>query len=152
MLSMDTNILLYAYNRDCSEHAAATTFLVECASRNDVAICELVLVELYQLLRNPAVLERPLGAPDAAEVCQAFRRNPRWALIENAPVMNRVWEFAGQPGVARRRMFDARLGFTLRHHGIDEFATRNTKDFDGIGFERVWDPIAEAPTASEPFL
>jgi uncharacterized protein len=147
MLSIDTNILLYAYNRDCSEHAAATAFLIECARRSDVAICELVLVELYQLLRNPAVLERPLSAPDAADVCQAFRRNPRWALIENAPVMNRVWEFAGQPGVARRRMLDARLGFTLRHHGVSEFATRNTKDFDGIGFERVWDPIAEGTDA-----
>ena len=143
MLSIDTNIFLYAYNRDCGEHTAAIAFLAECASRNDVAVCELVLVELYQLLRNPAVLKRPLDAPDAAEVCQAFRHNPRWAVIESAPLMNRVWEFAGQPVIARRRMFDARLGFTLRHHGVDEFATRNTKDFDGIGFERVWDPIAE---------
>ena len=41
-------------------------------------------------------------------------------------------------------MFDARLGFTLRHHGVREFATRNIKDFDGIGFGRVWDPIAGA--------
>jgi predicted nucleic acid-binding protein len=108
-----------------------------------VAICELVLMELYQLLRNAAVLKRPLDAPGAAEVCQAFRRNPRWALIENAPVMDQVWTFAGQPGVTRRRLFDARLGFTLRHHGVGELATRNTKDFDGIGFERVWDPIAD---------
>lgn len=143
MLSIDTNILLYAYNQDCDEYDTATAFLVECANRSDVAICELVLVELYQLLRNPAVLQRPLDAPDAAEVCQAYRRNPRWALIENAPVMDRVWTFAGQPGVARRRLFDARLGFTLRHHGVREFATRNINDFDGIGLERVWDPIAK---------
>jgi toxin-antitoxin system PIN domain toxin len=143
MLSIDTNILLFAYNQDCDEHGAATAFLVHCSRRDDVAICELVLMELYQLLRNAAVLKRPLDAPDAAEVCQAFRRNPRWALIENAPVMDQVWTFAGQPGVARRRLFDARLGFTLRHHGVSELATRNTKDFDGIGFERVWDPIID---------
>jgi toxin-antitoxin system PIN domain toxin len=142
MLSIDTNILLYAYNQDCDEYDAASAFLVECSHRSDVAICELVLVELHPLLRNPAVLQRPLDAPTAAEVCQAYRRNPRWALIENAPVMDRVWTFAGQPGVARRRLFDARLGFTLRHHGIREFATRNINDFDGIGFERVWDPVA----------
>ncbi|HEY8471997.1 MAG TPA: TA system VapC family ribonuclease toxin [Natronosporangium sp.] len=143
MLSIDTNILLYASNQDCAENAAATAFLAECAHRNDVAICELVLVELYQLLRNPAVLERPLSAPDAVEICQAYRRNPRWALIENAPVMDKVWDFAGEPGVARRRLFDVRLALTLRHHGVDEFATRNTKDFDGLGFRRVWDPIAQ---------
>lgn len=141
MLSIDTNILLYAQNQDCPEHRAAAAFLTQCSGRDDVAICELVLVELYQLLRNPAVFERPLDAPAAAGVCQAFRRNPHWALIENAPVMDKVWTFAAQPGVARRRLFDVRLGYTLRHHGVRELATRNVKDFDGLGFERVWDPI-----------
>jgi predicted nucleic acid-binding protein len=30
---------------------------------------------------------------------------------------------------------------TLRHHGVDEFATRNINDFKDFGFSRVWDPI-----------
>lgn len=83
MLSIDTNVLLYAQNQDCSEHDAATAFLVDCAGRTDVAVCELVLMELYQLLRNPTVMARPLDGPEAATVCQTFRRNRRWALIEN---------------------------------------------------------------------
>jgi uncharacterized protein len=141
MISIDTNILLYAQNQDCAEHEQAAAFLAECGRRDDVAICELVLVELYQLLRNQALLNRPLDADEAAEVCQVFRRNPRWALIENAPVMGKVWTFAAVRGVARRRLFDARLAFTLRHHGVRELATRNTKDFDGFGFDRIWDPI-----------
>lgn len=141
MLSIDTNVLLYAQNQDCVEHAAAAAFLAECAQRGDVAVCELVLMELYQLLRNPAVLIRPLDGPEAAEVCQAFRRNPRWALLENAPVMNEVWALAATSGIARRRLFDARLALTLRHHGVDEFATRNINDFNDFGFKRVWDPI-----------
>lgn len=141
MLSIDTNVLLYAQNQDCPEHDAASAFLIECADRDDVALCELVLIELYQLLRNPAVVTRPLDAPEAAEVCQTFRRNRRWALIENAPVINDVWALAATPGIARRRLFDARLALTLRHHGVDEFATRNIKDFEDFGFSRVWDPI-----------
>ena len=144
MLSIDTNVLLYAQNQDCPEHDAAVAFLVDCADRDDVAICELVLLELYQLLRNPAVVTRPLEAPEAAEVCQTFRRNRRWALIENAPVMNDVWVLAATPGIARRRLFDARLALTLRHHGVDEFATRNVNDFPDFGFSRVWDPITTA--------
>jgi predicted nucleic acid-binding protein len=72
-----------------------------------------------------------------------LRANPRWALIETAPVMEKVWTIAAQPGIARRRAFDARLAFTLRHHGVQRFATRNVKDFDGFGFERVWDPLTE---------
>lgn len=141
VLSIDTNVLLYAQNQDCPENKAAAAFLVECADRTDVAVCELVLMELYQLLRNPSVLMRPLDGAEAAEVCQTFRRNPRWAVIENAPVMNDVWVLAATPGIARRRLFDARLALTLRHHGVDEFATRNINDFSDFGFSRVWDPI-----------
>lgn len=141
MLSIDTNILLYAQNQDCAEHWAASKFLQDCADRDDVAICELVLMELYQLLRNPVVLEHPLAPLEAVEVCQDFRSNPRWALIESAPVMNQVWAFAARSEIARRRVFDARIAFTLRHHGVRAFATRNLKHFEGFGFDNVWDPI-----------
>src|SRR6056297_2244833 len=144
MLSLDTNILLYAQNRDCAEHAAAREFVEACIARDDISICELVLLELYQLLRNPAVLSAPLSASDAAAVCATWRDNPRWALIENAPVMDKVWTVARRPDIARRAVFDARIAFTLRHHGITEFATRNTADFEAFGFTRLINPIDRA--------
>lgn len=56
MISIDTNILLYAQNTDCPEHQRAFRFVSECGAREDVVMCELVLVELYLLLRNPAVV------------------------------------------------------------------------------------------------
>lgn len=143
MISVDTNILLYAYNQDCPEHGAAAGLLTHLSTRDDVAICELVLVELYQLVRNPAVLREPLDAPAAASLCQAFRGNPRWAVLDCAPIMEKLWSFAAKSGVARRRLFDARLAFSLRHHGVQDFATRNVKDFQGFGFDRVWDPVVD---------
>jgi uncharacterized protein len=141
LLSIDTNILLYAQNRNCPEHQQARAFIEQCVAREDVAICELVLVELYQLLRNPAVLASPLNAPNAASVCMAWRNNPRWALIENAPVMQKIWHIAQRPGIARRAVFDARIALTLRHHGVTDFATRNISDFEGFGFTHLINPI-----------
>jgi uncharacterized protein len=55
--------------------------------------------------------------------------------------MEAVWEFAQQPDFAFRRIIDARLALTLRHHGVDEFATANVKDFQGFGFRSVWNPV-----------
>jgi toxin-antitoxin system PIN domain toxin len=141
VISIDTNLLLYSLNRDCPEHGAARAFVENCAGRADVAIAELVLVELYVLLRNPAVVRRPLEAAEASALCQAFRRHPRWALVDTAAVMDRVWEAAARPGVARRHVFDARLAHTLLDSGVKEFATRNLRDFEGFGFERVFDPL-----------
>jgi toxin-antitoxin system PIN domain toxin len=145
VISIDTNILLYSLNRDCPEHGAARSFVEACAGRADVAIAELVLVDLYVLLRNPAVVRKPLDAEAAASLCQAFRRHPRWALVDEADVMDRVWSAAARPGVARRHVFDARLAHTLLDNGVHELATRNTRDFEGFGFERVFDPLRAAP-------
>jgi len=146
VISIDTNLLLYSLNRDCPEHGAARAFVEACAGRRDVAIAELVLVELYVLLRNPAVVRNPLDAGEAASLCQAFRRHPHWAVIETAAVMDRVWAAAARPGAARRHIFDARLAHTLLDNGVDELATRNTRDFEGFGFERVFDPLLAART------
>ena len=142
MLSIDTNILLYAQNADCTEHRRAYEFVTTCADREDVAICELVLVELYLLLRNPAVVSRPLASHAAVRVCRSYRLNPRWRVSENAPVMEEVWRCAAEGNFARRRIVDARLALTLRHHEVTEMATANVKDFAGFGFDRVWDPLA----------
>lgn len=144
LISLDTNLLLYAFNEDCEEHAAANGFLQHCAARGDVALCELVLVEFYQLLRNPAVLAKPCSAKEAVALCQSLRSNPRWALVDCAPIMDRLWKLAVRHDKSRRWIFDARIALTLLHHGVTEFATRNMRDFDGFGFERVWDPIAAA--------
>ena len=146
MLSVDTNLLLYAYESSCSEHERAYSFLSGLVSREDVGISEFVLVELYHLLRNPAVVERPLKPLDAVAVIQAYRSHPRWRLLSfpnpSSPLMEQVWKRAADPLFARRRIYDLRLALILRGQGVSEFATANTKDFDGLGFHRVWNPLA----------
>jgi toxin-antitoxin system PIN domain toxin len=144
MISIDTNILLYAQDSSCPEYPAAIQFLRRHADDPDIALCELVFVELYVLLRNPVVLSTPLSAADAVEVVQAFRANRRWSIIETAEgVMTDVWQMARRADFPRRRIFDARLAITLRRSGVRAFATHNVDDFREYGFERVWDPIVE---------
>jgi uncharacterized protein len=140
-LSVDTNIFVYALNRNSDVHEPARRFLESLAGRTDVVIAELTLVELYLLIRNPTIFPNPYPAPDAAEACRAFGRNPNWRIVECRPVMEHVWDAASAAEFARRRIIDARLAFTLRAAGVTEFATRNTVHFAGFGFERVFDPL-----------
>ena len=51
---------------------------------------------------------------------------------------------AGTEQFARRRLFDARTAVSHRQHGVTEFATANVKDFQDVGFSRVWNPLLEA--------
>jgi uncharacterized protein len=146
MLSIDTNILLPAVEAKNPGHAKAAGFLDSLAGREDVALSEFALVELYGLLRNPAVLKKPLAADAAVAVCQAFRHHPRW-LVLGFPPDTRVFHDAFWPLLAgrnlpRRRAYDLRMALSLTRQGVTEFATVNEKDFAGLGFKRVWNPLA----------
>ncbi len=83
MISLDTNILLPAVETRNREHGRAAGFVESLQHREDVAISELILLELYGLLRNPAVLAKPLTASAAvrceleAELKRARRRRVR---------------------------------------------------------------------------
>jgi toxin-antitoxin system PIN domain toxin len=142
MLSFDTNIAVHAAHTGSPLHERARDFLQSLAIRQDTAVCELVLVELYLKLRNEKIFTRPLTASQASAVCQAYRKNQAWTLIDCAPVMDDVWEQAAADHFAFRRIIDVRLAQTLRHHGVTEFATSNEKDFANQGFLRVWNPLA----------
>ena len=142
LTSFDTNIAVYAANGASPWHEAAKRFLISLALRKDVAVCELVLVELYLKLRNDKIFQRPLSAPQAAAVCRTYRKNRAWTLIEGGAVMEEVWTQAAESGFAFRRIIDLRLAQTLRHHGVTDFATSNEKDFAGQGFDRVWNPLS----------
>jgi len=109
----------------------------------EFVLCELVLVELYMLLRNPAVFAKPYTASEAAGYCSSLKQNPAWRCIDYDPeVSKRLWAYAAETKAGYRHIIDARLAFTLQHHGVDRFATVNQKDFKGFGFREVWNPIA----------
>ena len=145
MTSFDSNILLYAFSRTSPFHDRARVFLEDLTPHDDVAVSELVLVEFYTLLRNPAVLLHPLPAAAAVEVVQSYRRHPRWMLVgfdpDSTALHDELWRLAAGARYARRRIYDARLALSLRRQGVTEFATANVKDFGGFGFDRVWNPL-----------
>ena len=151
MTSCDTNILFVALEASRPGHGQARGFLDSRREDSEFALCELVLVELYVLLRNPVIARRPLGVGEAAAIIHSLRSNPRWDVLDYpgpaAGVMDTVWQHAATPGFARRRVFDTRLALTLRHHGVTAFATANEKDFADFGFKRLWNPLDAASGA-----
>jgi predicted nucleic acid-binding protein len=144
MTSVDTNILLFSYCENSAHHAKSKAFLISLADREDVALSEFVLSELYLLLRNPAVLEEPLNSNEAVEVIQRYRLHPRWQIVGFPPrsrdLHAEIWKQAAGPHFARRRIYDVRTALCLQAFGVKEFATANIKDFEGLGFNKVWDP------------
>ncbi len=144
MVSCDTNILFAASNPDAEMHDAALAFVNAHSDDPLFAIAEQTLVELYCLLRNPSVQKRPLSASEAVAVVSAYRHNPVWTVIDIPPTpeaMNAVWRRAASKTFARRRIHDVRLAETLKYWGVDEFYTRNVRDFEDLGFRILSNPL-----------
>ncbi len=147
MISLDTNLLLPAVESGNANHARAAAFLEALHDREDVVISEFILLELYNLLRNPAVLTKPLSATAAVDVCEAFRQHPLWHIVGFPPdsrvFHDALWPRLREKNFARRRAYDWRVALSLLRQGVTEFATVNVKDFAGLGFAKVWNPLSK---------
>ncbi len=147
MISIDANILLYSYSEASPEHAPARAFLESLSQRDDVALSEFILSEVYLHLRNPAVLDAPLRPAQAVAVIQSYRQPPRWRVFGFPPrsreLHTALWKAAAAPDFARRRIYDLRVALCLQTFGVTDFATGNVKHFEGTGFSRVWNPLAD---------
>lgn len=143
MKSLDTNVLLYALNADCSEHAKARAVVERALTESHQwIIADQVYFEFYRLLRNPAVLSRPLGAAQAAETVAWYRSHSGWLHCAYEPaMMTRVSAWWSSSSFSGRNTFDLVLAVTLASNGVHEFHTRNTADFLPFELFSVHNPI-----------
>lgn len=144
--SFDTNILIYAANEDCPEHAICKSLLIGAASAPDQwIVADQVYLELYRALRNPRVLRRPLNAIQAATHIELLRDGFGFLHCGYVtecwgPLMLQLKE----GNFPYQRTHDAVLAATLLQHGVKVFHTRNTKDFINSGFKQVIDPLSQS--------
>lgn len=143
MKSLDTNILLYAADEECREHAAAIGLVNEALrSPDEWLLAEQVLFELYAGLRHPRVFAKPLSAAEAARRVAFLRQESGFAFccyeLRSWPTVHAA---LAAPAFPRRRTHDLVLAVTLRSHGVREFYTRNVTDFRDAGFASVVNPI-----------
>ena len=91
------------------------------------------------------MLAHPLSAEEAVELVQTFRGHPRWRLIgfpdEGRALHDTLWQKARAKDFAFRKLYDTRSALTMISQGVTEFATVNLEDFQGLGFQKVWNPL-----------
>jgi predicted nucleic acid-binding protein len=143
MLTADTNLFIHAADPDSPRHEEARGFFAGLGDFEDeFVLCELILMELCMQLRNPAVFRKPYSAKESASYCDALKRNPNWRCIDYDPLVSpSLWKWAAQTKAGFRQMIDARIAYTLLHHGVTRFATANIKHFKPFGFAEVWNPL-----------
>lgn len=143
MNSLDTNILVYAVNKDCIEHPRAKEVYEKMLSApSDWIFSDQILFEFYRALRNPKIFEFPLTHRKALDqIC--FLRETSGVLhcAYDSKFWDRFLKTFQSASPSSVQIFDHVLATTLLAHGVKTFFTRNTKDFKAFGFKTLVNPI-----------
>lgn len=143
MNSIDTNILLYAVNKDCPEHKASMDLIQRALNEpQSWVIADQVWFELYRLLRNPSVLDSPLRPEEASNTIEWYRQKSGWFTCAWEPDMMRdLLPRLKNPDFPAQNTFDLVLGITLAAHGVEVLYTRNTRDFEALKLFELRNPV-----------
>jgi toxin-antitoxin system PIN domain toxin len=140
---IDTNILLYAANKDAEEHRSAVTFLEAVGSGADQwYLTEGILYEFLRVTTHPKVFDRPLSWRQAVQFLDALVQNPNIQILradeKHWEVLQEILPEINHP--AGNLFFDIRTLALMREHGVREIYSADTDflQFSGI---RVINPL-----------
>ncbi|GJL66551.1 MAG: ribonuclease VapC [Nitrospirales bacterium] len=141
--SLDVNILLYASDRSSTFHAAASSFLDQCAQESE--LCYLAWPTLMSYLRiatHPRIFTHPLAPSEAVINIQTLFSLPHVrTLSEEDGFLETYQEVTSEMSVRGNLVPDAHLVALLRQHDIKKLYTADT-DFRKFSWLDVRNPFA----------
>jgi len=143
---IDTNILLYAANRDCREHTRARKFIENALRSAGLAyLSEGICYEFLRVSTHPNVFPSPLGGPQALAWVRTLLDASNFSLLSSGPnhwqAIASLLETLHAP--SGNLFFDIRTATLMQEHGI---RTIYTADTDFLQFQdlEVINPLSRA--------
>lgn len=145
MLVVDTNILVYAADKDSPFHPACHRWLEQWRTRADAWFTTWpILYEFLRVTTHPRVMRHPWGISEAWMFVTALIASPGLDVLSPT---HRHAEVAGQviadiPHLSGNLLHDTHTAVLMREHGIRRICTRDT-DFHRFPFLEVIDPLQD---------
>ena len=146
MYAIDTNLLVYAHNKDAAYHKRAEAFIEQVMNERDaqsrfqVCIPAQVLVEFLNVI-TWSKLEAPLSLAQAIRIAQTYI-DSGVPIIHAQPTQLSTCLALLAGVTTRKKVFDVVLVATLKDVGVKGLYTVNTKDFVEFDFLNVVNPLA----------
>lgn len=126
---IDTNILLYAANKDAEEHSVAVSFLHEAAgSSRSWFLTEGILYEFLRVSTHPRVFERPLTWKESLRFIRPFLLSHQFHILiageDHWTMLEKILAELTRP--SGNLFFDIRTVALMREHGVREIYTTDT--------------------------
>jgi uncharacterized protein len=138
---LDANILLYAYDSHCVQHAACRAWLETAFNTEEsIALPWQTLLAFVRIVTNPRAVRRPLSGSDACGIVDSWLQRPNVVILDAG---ERFWEiFQAQileAQVSGPLVTDTALAALALEHGATLCSTdRDFRRFRGL---KLLDPI-----------
>jgi predicted nucleic acid-binding protein len=145
MFSIDTNLLVYAHNRDSQFNEKASAFLEKVLNeRNeygDLTVClsSQVLMEFLNVITRQNI-ECPLSIPEAIAVINDYLDTGIRIINQQETQIQTFIELMSSV-TTRKKVFDIALVATLKDQGIMGLYTANVADFIEFDFLEIVNPL-----------
>lgn len=144
MFVVDTNVLVYAADRDSPFHGPCRESLESWRRRPDAwYLTWNIVYEFLRVTSHPRVMRSPWSGKDAWRFVAALLASPGLDILaptgRHAAVAAQVFDEV--PYLAGNLVHDAHTAILMREHGIRRIVTRDT-DFHRFTFLEVVDPLA----------
>ena len=143
--AIDTNLLVYAHNRDSPFHESAKTFIETVMNERDengslgVCIPAQVFIEFISVITSNK-LKMPLSISQATAIVQEYLDTGITILTQKDSYLDNAIELLKQ-ATSRKRVFDVAIVAILRDNQISGIYTVNVEDFEGFTFLEVINPL-----------
>ena len=140
---IDTNILVYANNKDSEFHSVCRS-IVEKAIRGEIKAVIAIqnLIELYAIITDKRRVEFPLSPAKAKELIEFYNAINNIRII--APVVKTIDTVAGLIGKhspKAQSVFDYFLIATMLDNGVHGIYTANSQHFKHFDSIKVINPL-----------
>lgn len=144
---IDTNILLYAADRDCQEHEVAFSLLERTRAENlPWYLTWGIIYEFLRVSTHPRVFRNPWKGAESMRFVNALIASPSLTVLVNSGLHAEILsKLVGEMDLLRGNvMHDAHTVSLMREYGIRRIYTRDS-DFHRFRDIEVIDPFSSNP-------
>ena len=144
MFVIDTNILVYAANRDMEFHVRCRQTVEKCRTATSPwYVSWPICYEFLRVCTHPNILPNPWSVGAAWRFLETLLASPAAGILlpTNQHTASLTEVISDVPHLRGNILHDAHTAVLMREHGIKEIYTRDT-DFHRFPFIKVIDPVA----------
>jgi predicted nucleic acid-binding protein len=130
MICIDSNLLIYAFNLSSEFHQNSIKILNDVVSSEGMAICDISLIEFFQVITDKRRLDKSLTNQEAKEVIERISHNERIKILSMTNIiLEKAFSAVTEYDIEKYGIYDHIIAFCSLENHIKTIYTANTEDF-----------------------